>query len=252
MIHINKLSHCIDGKTIIHPLTLDIPSHQLTALIGPNGAGKSTLLNIIGRLLPLQSGEVTFNQIPLQGTDANTLAKTLAIMPQENHIVGRISVAELLQLGRYPHHQGRPQAEDVAIVEHRLAEFDLTTLRNRYLEQLSGGQKQRVFLAMTFCQSTPFILLDEPLNNLDIFHENKLLRIIKEKVKQEKTTLVVVLHDINHAIAYADNIIACKNGEVLFHGTPQEIITPENIYTLFGVRIEVITHKNRPIIVSLP
>lgn len=250
MIKINNLSYQIDGKSIVKPLNIDIPAQQLTAVIGPNGAGKSTMLNIIGRLLPLQKGNVYFDQTPLADTPKDTLAKVVAIMPQENHIVGRINVAQLLQFGRYPHHKGSPQEQDHAIVEQRLAEFELIDLRERYLEQLSGGQRQRVFLAMVFCQSTPFILLDEPLNNLDIFHENNLLRLIKQKVQSEKSTVVTVLHDINHAIAYADNIIALKDGELMFHGAPQEVITPENIYDLFGVKTEVITHRGRPIVVS--
>lgn len=250
MIKIENLSYNIDGKSIVKPLNIEIPVQKLTAIIGPNGAGKSTLLNIIGRLLPLQNGSVYFANTSLKDTAKDELAKIVAIMPQENHIVGRINVAQLLQFGRYPHHKGRPQEKDKAIVEQRLAEFELVELRDRYLEQLSGGQRQRVFLAMVFCQATPFILLDEPLNNLDIFHENNLLRLIKHKVKSEKSTVVTVLHDINHAIAYADNIIALKDGKLVFHGKPQEVITPENIYDLFGVKTEVITHNNRPIVVS--
>lgn len=250
MISIKNLSHKIGDKHILKPINLEIPAKKLTALIGPNGAGKSTLLNIIGRLLTMQSGEVFYDATNLQLEEAEKLSKILAILPQENHIVSRIKVEELLSFGRYPYHKGRPSKTDLEIIEKQLTDFDLLELRTRYLDQLSGGQKQRTFLAMIFCQTTPYILLDEPLNNLDVYHENNLLRLIKKGVTENDATVVIVLHDINQAIAYADNIVAMKDGEVIFTGAPTQVINQESIYQLYNLKTDVLEHKGRKIVVS--
>lgn len=249
MIEINNLSHKIGDKQILATTNLQIPEQKLTALIGPNGAGKSTLLNIIGRLLRLQEGEVFYDGKNLLQQAPEDLAKILAILPQENHITSRIKVDELLTFGRYPYHKGRPTKADLAIVDEQLVNFDLLELRSRYLDQLSGGQKQRTFLAMIACQTTPYVLLDEPLNNLDMYHENNLLRLIKAGVEKRQTTVVIVLHDINQAISYADNIVAMKDGKVLFTGDPKEVITQESIFELYNLKTEVIEHKGRKIVV---
>lgn len=250
MISINNLSHKIGDKDILKPINVEIPAKKLTALIGPNGAGKSTLLNIIGRLLKLQKGEVFYEDKNLLTEDAESLAKTMAILPQENHITSRIKVEELLTFGRYPYHKGRPSAEDMRIVEQKLTDFDLIDLRLRYLDQLSGGQKQRAFLAMIASQTTPYVLLDEPLNNLDMYHENNLLELIRKGVNERQTTVVIVLHDINQAIRYADNIVAMKDGEVLFTGAPADVIDKDSIYALYNLKTDVIEHKGKKLVVG--
>ncbi len=243
MIHIEKLSYAISGKEILTDVNITIPTNQLTAIIGPNGAGKSTLLNIMARLLPLQSGEVRYDDISIGKTSDAELAKVLAILSQQSLINSRITVAELLMFGRYPHHHGRPTATDKEVVNQRLAQFDLLEMQNRYIDSLSGGQRQRALIAMTFCQSTPYILLDEPLNNLDLYHAHQLMTLIRNTTEEQ--TVVIVLHDINHAIAFADNIIAMKDGTVAYHGTPREIITRENIKVLFNVDVDIIEHQGK-------
>lgn len=247
MIKIEHLSHTINDKAILTDVDVTIPTNQLTAIIGPNGAGKSTFLNIMARLLPLQSGMVRYDDVNLSEKNDAELAKVLAILSQQSTVNSRITVSELLMFGRYPHHRGRPLQTDQDIVNQRLAQFDLTEMKNRYLDSLSGGQRQRALIAMTFCQSTPYILLDEPLNNLDLYHAHQLMTLIRAATAKEdsRQTVVIVLHDINHAIAFADNIIAMKDGKIAYHGTPHEIITSENIKTLFNVEVEIIEHQGK-------
>ena len=163
MITIRNVSFHIGGNPILNNVSLDIPEGGITALIGPNGAGKSTLLSFMARLRPLEQGSISYAGKDVSTTPTAELAKTLSILTQENSVMSRITVRDLLMFGRYPYHQGRPTPEDLAIVENALSEFKLDSFANRYLTELSGGQRQRAMIAMVFCQSTDYVLLDEPL-----------------------------------------------------------------------------------------
>ncbi len=247
MIRVENLSYKIGNKQneklILNNINLTIPKNKLTAIIGANGAGKSTLLHLMARLIPLQSGNVYYGDINLVQKNDEQLAKVLAILSQQSTINSRILVSELLMFGRYPYHKGKPTEQDKKIVSQMLNQFHLTDFQNRYLDTLSGGQKQRVFIAIAFCQTTPYILLDEPLNNLDLYHSNQLMNLINDSIKEQ--TAVIVLHDINQALAFADYIVAMKAGRVVYQGTPQEIITAENIKNLFNVDVEIIEHNGK-------
>lgn len=249
MISFKNINFSYRQQVILNNVSAEVAKGSLTALIGPNGAGKSTLLNILARLLRLDSGEVFFDGHSLFDTPDRLLARILAVLTQETRIDSRITVEDLLTFGRYPFHGGRPKQEDLDIVATMLTRFQLEPFQHRYLDELSGGQRQRAFIAMVFCQSTDYVLLDEPLNNLDMYHENKLMRLIKQSVVAEGRTIVVVLHDINQAIAYADNIIAMKDGEIAFSGAPETVITPDNIHALFNVEADIIEHDKRKIVV---
>lgn len=253
MIRIENLSHSIGSKAILQDICLDCPTHKITALIGPNGAGKSTLLSVMSRLSALQSGTVVYHQdqvktYALQSASDAELSRVLAILTQSSHVNSRITVSELLMFGRYPHHHGQPKASDHQQVETIIEQFALSDLRNRYLDELSGGQRQLAFIGMVFCQQTDYLLLDEPLNNLDLYHANRLMQLIRQSATEK--TLVIVLHDINQALAYADHIVAMKAGKVLFSGSPEAVISPESIQELFGVAVDVITHNNRQLIIE--
>ena len=154
MITIRNVSFHIGGNPILNNVSLDIPEGGITALIGPNGAGKSTLLSFMARLRPLEQGSISYAGKDVSTTPTVELAKTLSILTQENSVMSRITVRDLLMFGRYPYHQGRPTPEDLAIVENALSEFKLDSFANRYLTELSGGQRQRAMIAMVFCQST--------------------------------------------------------------------------------------------------
>lgn len=249
MINIQNVSYTIGKQIILNNVSLNIPQGGITALIGPNGAGKSTLLSLMARLQPLTQGKIQYKEQDIAHTPTATLAKTLSILTQENSIMSRISVHDLLMFGRYPYHQGRPSENDKHIVENALHEFHLSDFSNRYLTELSGGQRQRAMIAMVFCQQTEYVLLDEPLNNLDMFHARSLMQLLKKLTHEHHRTTVVVLHDINQAAAYADYVVAMKNGEIAMAGTPNEIFTIENIKDLFGMTVNVLDYEGKKLIV---
>ncbi len=249
MIEIRNVSHAIGGQTILNNVSLDIPQGGITALIGPNGAGKSTLLSFMARLQPLHSGRIAYNGKDIGSTPTAELARVLSILTQENSIISRISVRDLLMFGRYPYHQGRPSEHDKTIVENALAEFQLEAFAHRYLTELSGGQRQRAMIAMVFCQSTEYVLLDEPLNNLDMYYARSLMQLLQKLTREHRRTTVVVLHDINQAAAYADFVVAMKNGQVALQGHPNEVFTPQNIKTLFDMEVDVLDYGGKKLVV---
>jgi len=254
MIKLNNISHHIGKQKILHDITLSLPTAQVIALIGPNGAGKSTLFSVMARLQPLQSGQVSFavndEERDIISCQARTLAKTVAMLGQDNHVQGRLRVHELLMFGRYPYHQGQPTADDQQKVQEILERFELEPLAERFLSTLSGGQRQRVLIAMIVCQDTPYLLLDEPLNNLDMYHAGRLMRELRQLSHNQQKTVVIVLHDINQAAQFADTVVTMKAGEVTAVGRPADVITKETMKDLYNVDVTVLTHQGRPVIVD--
>lgn len=197
MIRIEAVSHQIDGTQILSDVSLEIPKGGVSALVGPNGAGKSTLLSLIARLQKLQTGQIHVEDLNVAHCPSNALARRLSILPQSDDIASRLTVQELIGFGRYPYHKGRPQLEDLDKVEEALAAFQLTGLRTRQLDTLSGGQRQRALIAMTYAQDTDYLLLDEPLNNLDIAASRVLMQQLRILAAEKGRTIVIVLHDLN-------------------------------------------------------
>ncbi|WP_299559387.1 ATP-binding cassette domain-containing protein [uncultured Sulfitobacter sp.] len=233
MIEISGVSYRIGGARILDGINLTLPKGGISALIGPNGAGKSTLLSLIARLMPHQTGTITVDNLVVGACPNNTFARKLAILPQASDAAPLLSVRELVGFGRYPYHKGRPSAEDHAKVERALATFGLTDLAARRLDTLSGGQRQRAQVAMTYAQDTDYILLDEPLNNLDIAASRSLMRVLRDLAASQGRTIVIVLHDINYAAAYADLIVAMKGGRIVATGTPDDIVTEAVVREVF-------------------
>jgi len=254
MIKLNNISHHIGKQQILHDITLSLPTAQVIALIGPNGAGKSTLFSVMARLQPLQSGQVSFavdnEERDIVSCQARTLAKTVAMLGQDNHVQGRLRVHELLMFGRYPYHQGQPTVGDQQKVQEILERFELEPLAERFLSTLSGGQRQRVLIAMIVCQDTPYLLLDEPLNNLDMYHAGRLMRELRTLSHSQQKTVVIVLHDINQAAQFADTVVTMKAGEVTAVGRPADVITKETMKDLYNVDVTVLNHQGRPVIVD--
>ncbi|WP_306575092.1 iron ABC transporter ATP-binding protein [Oligella urethralis] len=240
MITIEQVSFQIRGTEILKNINLEIPKGGITALVGPNGAGKSTLFSLMSRLNEFEQGKISIDGMDISKTPSDEMAKKIAILRQENNITSRIMVKEMLMFGRYPYHKGRPTEEDRAIVENTLRRFDLYDLRGRYLTELSGGQRQRVLVAMVFCQSTDYLLLDEPLNNLDMYHSRQLMRQLRHIADEHQRTIIVVLHDVNYASVYADSIVGLKRGELVLHGKPRDVLNSDNLEKLFGVDAEVV------------
>ncbi|AXC49014.1 ATP-binding cassette domain-containing protein [Paracoccus suum] len=248
MIQIEGLSHRIGTAPILTDITADLPRGKLTALIGPNGAGKSTLLRLIGRLLPLQAGRITVEGRDVARTPGEVLALTMAILGQQTVIASRLRLRELVAFGRWPHHHGRPRPADHAAVEAALAAFDLLPLADRFLDELSGGQGQRGYLAMTFAQGSPWMLLDEPLNNLDMGHARALMARLAQIVRTEGRSVVMVVHEVNYAAAWADHVIAMKGGRLIAQGPPETVLTETLLSQLYDTPIEVSRHDGRPLV----
>ncbi len=247
MIRVEGVSHRIGKAAILDGIGLSLPKGKVTALIGPNGAGKSTLLSLIGRLMPVQAGRITVDGADVARTDTRELAKRLAILSQSNQTGSRLRVAELVAFGRWPHHQGRPGPEDAAKVDAALEAMDLAALSHRFLDELSGGQRQRAFLAMTLAQGADWLLLDEPLAALDMAHARAVMRRLVG-LREAGHSVVVVLHEINHAAAWADHVVAMKAGRVVAEGPPAEICTAGTLGALYDMDLRVTEIDGRPLV----
>lgn len=239
MIEIKNLNFSINNTRILSNISSSLPKGKLTALVGANGAGKSTLLSLIARLQPIQSGTITVDGHDVSTVPTNELAKILAILTQNNTITNRLSVRDLVSFGRFPHHKGRPTADDNALVEKALEQFDLVELSHRFLDELSGGQAQKAFVAMTYAQDTDYLLLDEPLNNLDMASSRVLMQQLRASAEETGKTIVVVIHEINYAARYADWVIGLKNGEIVADGSCDAVISSEGLNTIFGIHVDV-------------
>ncbi len=248
MIRIENVSFHYGDKPVLTNVSLKIPPSGVTALIGPNGAGKSTLLSLIARLNPLQSGQIVIDDLTVGTCKSHVLARKLAILPQSADISTRLSVRELVSFGRYPHHRGRPTSLDIKRVDEAISAFQLDDLQHRQLDSLSGGQRQRAQIAMTFAQDTDYILLDEPLNNLDIAASRALMKLLVQLAKRHGRTIVVVLHDINYASAYADHIVTMQNGQIAATGHPADVISEQLLSQVFSTDASVLQHKGQPVV----
>lgn len=239
MIKIDKVVKNYRNVSVLNQLTATLPRGGITAIIGANGAGKSTLLSVMGRLLTPEGGSVSNDGHDVAKTPGATLATLLSILRQENHFTSRMTVYDLVGFGRYPYSRGRLTADDRRHIATALAFLQLTPLQDRYLDELSGGQRQRAYIAMVLCQDTDYVLLDEPLNNLDMKHSVAMMKQLRQAADTLGKTVVLVIHDINFASAYADHIIAMKNGTILHRGPPPAIMTPAVIADIFDTQVHI-------------
>lgn len=247
MILLDSVSKSYTSEVSIGPVDLEIPTNSITALIGPNGAGKSTLLTMVGRLLAVDSGDINVGPYNVGKTKSKDLAKVLSILRQDNHFVTRLTVRQLVSFGRFPYSQGRLTAEDERIISQYIEFLNLEALQGRYLDELSGGQRQRAYVAMVLCQETDYVLLDEPLNNLDISHSVDIMSHLRTAVRELGRTMVVVLHDINFAARYADYICAVKDGQIVEHGPTSELMRSEVLSPIFNTQIDIVEGPHGPV-----
>ena len=249
MITLNSVSKKYSSTVSIGPVSLEIPTGGITALVGPNGAGKSTMLTMVGRLLGIDQGSIEVSGYDVSKTSSKDLAKIVSILRQENHFVTRLTVRQLVGFGRYPHSKGRLTQADEEIISRSIDFLDLGELEARYLDELSGGQRQRAYVAMVLAQDTDTVLLDEPLNNLDMKHSVVMMQHLQRAARELNRTIVIVLHDINFAGHYADYICAMKQGKVVHFGTPTQIMQDEILSEVFETPVNVVPGPNGPLAV---
>jgi iron complex transport system ATP-binding protein len=235
MIEIKNISKQYGDHVVLNDISLRFPKGKITSLIGSNGTGKSTLLSIMSRLLVQDKGEVFVNEKKNTDYKSTVLSQHLSILKQFNNVELKLTVKELVSFGRFPYSQGRLTKEDHEKIEETLDFLDLNELQDMYLEELSGGQRQRAYLAMVVAQDTEYILLDEPLNNLDMRHSVQIMKILRKLTEVLGKTIIVVLHDINFASHYSDHIAALKSGKVKYFGKADEIINEDILKDLFGI-----------------
>lgn len=239
MITINQIVKRYGNAVVLDDIIATIPRGGITSIIGPNGAGKSTLLSIIGRLLTPDSGDVSVNGLDVSTTKSETLAKYLSILRQENQFNSRLTVEELVGFGRYPYTKGRLTLEDKDKITESLSFLNLLELRHRYLDELSGGQRQRAYVAMVLCQDTDYLLLDEPLNNLDMKHAVIMMKLLRRAADELNKTIILVIHDINFASVYSDYILAMKKGALCYQGTPTELMKADILQDVFDSPLSI-------------
>jgi len=239
MIQVRELSKFYGKKAVVEKVSVDIQRGKITSFIGPNGAGKSTLLSMVSRLLDADTGEVLVDKNNVKQMKSNEFSKRVSILKQSNFMNVRLTIRELVSFGRFPHSRGRLTAEDLRFVNQAMDYMDLMDMQDDYLDELSGGQRQRAFIAMVIAQDTDYILLDEPLNNLDMKHSVQIMKILRRLVDELGKTVVIVLHDINFASVYSDRIVALKDGRVVKDGPTNEIITSESLKEIYDMDIPI-------------
>ncbi|WP_142827334.1 iron ABC transporter ATP-binding protein [Planococcus soli] len=239
MIQVRELTKLYGKKQVVENVSVDIRRGQITSFIGPNGAGKSTLLSMVSRLLDADTGEVLIDSTNTKKLKSNDFSKRVSILKQSNYMNVRLTIRELVSFGRFPYSKGRLNDEDEKMVDQSIDYMDLKEMENSYLDELSGGQRQRAFIAMVIAQDTDYILLDEPLNNLDMKHSVQIMKILRRLVDDLGKTVVIVLHDINFASVYSDRIVALKNGRVVKDGTTEEIIQSAALKEIYDMDIPI-------------
>jgi iron complex transport system ATP-binding protein len=239
VISIEHLSKSYGDVRVVDDVSLEIPAGGITSIIGANGAGKSTLLSVVARLLDADSGRVTVDGLDVATTKGPVLARRLSVLRQENSMSVRLTVRELVAFGRFPHCGGRLTAQDHRLVDEAIAWFELEPFADRHLDQLSGGQRQRAYVAMVLCQGTDYVLLDEPLNNLDMRHSVQMMRMLRRMATELGKTVVLVVHDINFASCYSDRIVAMKDGRVVAEGPTAELMDTPVLRKVFDLDVEV-------------
>lgn len=234
------------GKEILHGIDAIFPEGKRTAIIGPNGAGKSTLLSVLSGQRKPSGGKALLDGQDIQNYSRKALARKLAILPQGLSAPGDLTVEGLVSFGRAPYQSWisfGSNDEDKEAIEHAMQETKIEPLRRREVMTLSGGERQRAWIAMALAQGPSYLLLDEPTTYLDIAHQLEVMNIVSRLKKELAMTIVMVLHDINHALQYADEILVIKQGRVFAQGAPQEVLTPKLLAGAFGVQAEFFTNS---------
>ncbi|GAQ18167.1 iron ABC transporter ATP-binding protein [Oceanobacillus picturae] len=254
MIQVEDVQVGYGDALIIDSLNLTIPKGKITTVIGPNGCGKSTLIKTIARILKANSGAIYLDGKAISRTSTKDIARKMAILPQSAEAPAGLTVRELITYGRFPHQSkfGKQKQEDLDAIDWALEATGLTELEARPVEALSGGQRQRVWIAMALAQDTEVVILDEPTTYLDMAHQLDILQLLDKLNKEQNKTIVMVLHDLNHASRFSHNLIAMRDGKVLQQGAPHEVMTAPNLQDVFQIQamLTVCPFSQNPICLS--
>lgn len=244
MITAENLYKKYGDRVVLDGLNIEFPKGKVISLIGGNGAGKSTLLSVISKLVAQDEGKVFITKEEIRDITSKDFATKLSFLRQSNHTHIRLKVKELVSFGRFPHNRGkRMSAEDEQKIAEAISFMELEDMTDQFLDELSGGQRQRAYLAMILAQDTENILLDEPLNNLDMKYSVQIMKTLRDFAHKKGKTVIVIVHDINIASQYSDYIAALKDGVVCHFGTTNEIIKPRILKDIFDIDFEVILNR---------
>ncbi|APQ73267.1 ABC transporter ATP-binding protein [Clostridium botulinum] len=253
-IETKNLDIAYEDTLIVKELNMQIPKGKITSIIGANGCGKSTILKSVGRILKPKKGVVHLSGQDISKLSTKEIAKKMAILPQNPIAPSGLTVSELVAYGRFPHQKGfgNLTEEDKRIVKWALAATKLSEFERREVDTLSGGQRQRVWIAMALAQQTDLILLDEPTTYLDLAHQLEVLKLLYELNRNQKCTIVMVLHDLNLAARFSDYIIAIQKGAIIKYGNPEEVMTPEVLRKTFNINADIVIEpkSNRPVCIT--
>nr|WP_224013478.1 ATP-binding cassette domain-containing protein [Paraburkholderia tropica] len=235
-----------DGRVLLQPLDLVLPAGRMTALIGHNGSGKSTLIKLLARQQACTRGVARLRGTALRDWPAREFARQVAYLPQNPPAATDMTVRELVALGRYPWHGalGRLSADDHAHIDEALRLTDTARFASQLADHLSGGERQRVWLAMLVAQAAPCLLLDEPTSALDIAHQIEVLRLLRTLTDERALTVVIVLHDVNLAARFCDDMIALHSGRLLQCGTPDEMMDARVLESIYGIPMDILAHPH--------
>lgn len=229
-------------QLIVDGLELTIPDSKITCIIGPNGCGKSTILKTIARLLKPSSGSVLLDGKAIHQQSTKSIAKKIAILAQSPHTPEEMTVKDLVSYGRSPYQKGFGQlsGKDWEMIHWALKETNLLEYADRYVHALSGGQRQRVWIAMALAQDTDILLLDEPTTYLDLAHQLEVLQVLEKLNRDQNKTIVMVLHDLNHASRFSDYLISLRDGKIIKAGKPSEVMTNGVLRDVFDIDAQIV------------
>lgn len=249
-----NLAVAYEDHLVVDDLDMQIPQGRITTIIGPNGCGKSTVLKAVGRILKPKGGVVYLNGDDIRRLTTKEVAQKMAILPQSPQAPAGLTVGELVAYGRFPHQRGFGKLipEDKKIIQWALEVTRLTEFETTAVDNLSGGQRQRVWIAMALAQQTDLILLDEPTTYLDLAYQLEVLELLYRLNREQGCTIVMVLHDLNLAARFADYMIAIRGGDIIQHGTPEEVMTAEVLKETFRIDAEIVKEPRtgRPTCIS--
>lgn len=249
MVDIKGVFKTYNNKAVIEDVSLTIPKGKITSFIGPNGAGKSTLISMISRLIAKDEGIITIDGEDISKSKDSELARKISILKQSNTMNVKLTIRELISFGRFPYSKGKLNRADWEKVDEAIDYMELRDIQHKYLDQLSGGQRQRAYIGMVLAQDTEYILLDEPLNNLDMRHSVQIMKTLRRLVNELGKTIVIVIHDINFASCYSDEIVALKDGRIVKQGPTCDVIDTCVLKDIYDMDIDIKEIDNQRICV---